>query len=128
MSSPLLTLTELGILLARRRSERGLSLAALADILGVGSATLHRLERLGRGEKGGTPDTRTLDIVASWLGVSVTTNSPAPQSQQLPDVIDVYLRADRHLGAAEAAALGSIFRTAYEQFSKPAQPHDPEAE
>jgi hypothetical protein len=85
----------------------------------------------GTGRTSPMPDTRTLAVITRWLGVSLerimdlgVSSVPAHQivheaGESTPDIVEAHLRADRNLDAKTAAALGRIFRAAYEQFAQP---------
>ena len=124
---------ELGELIRTRRKQDRLTLEQAAQECGVSAATLWRLEKQGMAVAGGTgkrlpePDTMTLGAVTRWLGVSLdriveTSITSATDSiahgrgDSTPDIIEAHLRADRKLDPQAAAALGRMFRLAYEQF------------
>ncbi|MCB9137585.1 MAG: helix-turn-helix transcriptional regulator [Caldilineaceae bacterium] len=125
-----LQLKGLGRQIYAKRVAEKLTLQQAAKQAGVSAATLSRLERLARG-KGKTdsiPDTKTLNAVANWLNVSIdqvwmsgngaqASVSPYPRGTSLPDIVEAYLRADRNLEPDDAAALGKMFRTIYQQYS-----------
>ena len=126
---------DLGELIRRRRRNDGTTLERAAAQSGVSAATLSRLERqrlTGAGD-GATkpplqPDTRTLAALTRWLNVSIDrvmdVNPPSAlhvivhrEGETVPDMFDAHLRADPNLDSGTAAALGRMFRVAYEQFS-----------
>ena len=121
---------ELGELIRARRKRDRLTLGQAAQQCGVSPATLWRLERSEddmAGRRLPEPDTGTLGAVTRWLGVSLdrvldTQVAPAADSlahgrnDSTPDIIEAHLRADRNLDPQASAALGRMFRLAYEQF------------
>lgn len=123
---------ELGELIRTRRRQDRLTLEQAAQQCGVSPATLWRLERQGTdavGRRLPEPDTGTLGAVTRWLGVSMdrvleTPVAPAADSiahgqhESTPDIIEAHLRADRKLDPQAAAALGRMFRLAYDQFQQ----------
>ena len=123
---------ELGELIRTRRKRDGLTLQQAAQQCKVSAATLWRLEKQAddrTGKKFPEPDTMTLGRVTHWLGVSLdrvleTSVASATDSighstnDSTPDMIEAHLRADRKLDPQSAAALGRIFRVAYEQFQQ----------
>ncbi len=126
---------DLSRLIQEKRTDKRLTLEQAAQQAGVSAATLSRLERRHKAARHtdsepSMPDTRTLAAITRWLGVSLErvmdVGTPAPVHQIVhqsgettPDMVEAHLRADRHLDARTAAALGRIFRAAYEQFAQP---------
>lgn len=122
----------LGHMVQRKRVADRLTLAQAADQSGVSAPTLSRLERLGttKTTKGPIPDTRTLTLVAQWLGVSLeealeggpkrpeATNPNIPEVGSTPEIVRAHLRADRNLDPTTAAMLAQMFDLAYDQYSK----------
>lgn len=126
---------DLGELIRRRRRNDGSTLEQAAAQSGVSAATLSRLERHsvnGSSDRGKKvplqPDTRTLAALTRWLDVSIDrvmdVNPPSAvhgivhrEGETVPDMLDAHLRADPNLDSGTAAALGRMFRVAYEQFS-----------
>ncbi len=116
---------------AKRKAD-GLTLEQVAGQTGLSAATLSRLERqqivTHSGSRVAAPDTRTLAALTGWLGVSIervidrgdaaVDVSPHGADESTPDVVEAHLRADRNLDADTAAALGRMFRTAYERFAE----------
>lgn len=115
---------ELGRLLRAKREREGISLEQSAKLSGVSSATLSRLER-NTTDKKPTPDTRTLERVANWLGVSISTgadeNSPPPEKLTVPEKVEIHLRADSNLKGEHAEIIAKLFRQIYDTYttSKP---------
>lgn len=126
---------DLGDLIREKRRSEGLTLDQAAVQTGVSAATLSRWERQGAAGLGGDtrrrvqPDTRTLAAITGWLGVSIERlmDMAHPRAvyeivhregETVPDMLDAHLRADPNLDSATAAALGRMFRVAYEQFSE----------
>lgn len=118
---------ELGYMLRKKRKAEDLTLEEAALKTGISPATLSRLERLAVGgvaTAGPTPDTRTLQKAARWLGVPVEivdgertgTGSSVGDPGDTVDVVAAHLRADPNLNPETAAALAQAFRLIYEQF------------
>lgn len=122
-SKPSVKVKVLGRLIRSKRKAENLTLSQAEQDSGVSAATLSRLERqVDSANKGVTPGTRTLTALARWLEVPVEqfleVELPQRTRQSTPDIVETYLRADRNLDPDKAAALGEMFRLAYEQFSK----------
>lgn len=123
---------DLSRLIRAKRKADGLTLEQVASQTGLSAATLSRLERQRVATRGGrrvaAPDTRTLAALTRWLGVSiervidrgdeVVDVAARRADESTPDVVEAHLRADRNLDADTAAALGRMFRTAYERFAE----------
>lgn len=123
---------ELGELIRARRRQDRLTLEQAALQCGISPATLWRLERqesVRTGKRLPEPDTKTLGAVTRWLGVSLNRVLDTPiasaadsiahgQHETTPDIIEAHLRADRNLDPQASAALGRMFRLAYEQFQQ----------
>lgn len=127
---------ELGELIRKKRRADRLTLERASEQSGVSAATLSRLERQSEVESADSqrrprpqPDTRTLAAITRWLDIPVDrvmdTLPPRPAhlivhsaEETVPDMLDAHLRADPNLDATTAAALGRMFRVAYEQFSQ----------
>ena len=134
-SARVVRVDDLSRLIQEKRRDERLTLEHAAQQAGVSAATLSRLEhRHNATRRAGSappmPDTRTLAAITRWLDVSlervmdVGTPAPVhqivhPSGETTPDMVEAHLRADRHLDAKTAAALGRIFRAAYEQFAEP---------
>jgi transcriptional regulator with XRE-family HTH domain len=112
------------MLVRGKREKNGLTLKDVADQTGLKIPTLSRVER-GEADdlEGGT-----LLTLCSWLGVDPDdfkegTPLPAPAgarskiTHSTPDVVELYLRADKNLDKRTAAALSTLFRTAYKTMS-----------
>jgi transcriptional regulator with XRE-family HTH domain len=122
----------LGHMVQRKRTADRLTLAQAADQSGVSAPTLSRLERLGttKAMKGPIPDTRTLTLVAQWLGVSLEEaleggpkrpqvgNPNIQEGGSTPEIVRAHLRADRNLDSTTAAMLAQMFELAYKQYSQ----------
>lgn len=112
----------LGERLRRVRSQRGLTLREVADETKISIPTLSRIERGGANEL----ESSTLLAISKWLGSPVETlaDRPLPQppgAQQpveTPEVVELYLRADKKLSKKTATALANMFRTAYEALAE----------
>ena len=113
----------LGRLVRRKRQKQELSLRELADQLELKIPTLSRIER------GASKDVSSATLVAlsEWLGADWSElREQKPKSvvrsgktvEETPDIVDVYLRADKNLNQATAQALSLLFRTAYENLLK----------
>jgi transcriptional regulator with XRE-family HTH domain len=115
---------DLGRLIREKRIAEDITLEQAARQSGVSASTLSRLERHYAGTRKSkiTPDTRTITTIAQWLEVSteqLLNIEPSRQAQMsTPDVVEAHLRADRNLDPEAAEKLGTVFRLAYEQFSK----------
>jgi len=109
--------------LRRVRGQRGMKLKAVSKATGVSVATLSRIER------GGSKDIEggTLVLLAEWMGADadefkatsappISRNQPVPEST--PEVVELYLRADKNLEKKTAALLAKMFKTAYDTLSK----------
>jgi transcriptional regulator with XRE-family HTH domain len=143
---PVVHIEDLGNRLRERRRERQLTLEQAAQQIGVSAATLSRWERQYNAQdeqstrKAPQPDVRTLSAITSWLGVSLdaavegapvsTTHSTIVhhEGEELPDIVEAHLRADRNLDARTAAALNNLFRAAYKQFAQFSEPLHTEEE
>jgi len=113
----------LGRLVRRKRQKKNLSLRELGDQLELKIPTLSRIER------GASKDLSSATLVAlsEWLGKDWTElREQKPKSivrsgkavEEVPDIVDVYLRADKNLNQETAHALSLLFRTAYENLLK----------
>ena len=113
----------LGRLVRRKREKEGLSLLQLSRAIEVKVPTLSRIER------GASKDleSATLLALSAWLGQEwqqLREQKPQPvvrhgkTVEETPDIVDVYLRADKNLNRETAQALSLIFRTAYENLLK----------
>ena len=114
---------KLGRLVRRKRQKEKLSLRELADLTELKIPTLSRIER------GASKDleSATLLALSKWLGKDwneLREQKPKPivrggkTVEQTPDIVDVYLRADKNLNRDTAHALSLLFRTAYENLLK----------
>lgn len=115
----------LGIAIRRKRERENLTLRDVSDQTGLKIPTISRIER-GASED---LESATFLTLTTWLGsvpndfiegealpTPPTTKSKVPQAT--PDVVELYLRADKNLDKATAAALATLFRTAYKTMSK----------
>lgn len=113
----------LGARLRRMRKKRNLTLQEVSDKTGIKVATLSRIER------GGAKNLRasTLLALSEWMGGTVetfagkgkATASPSKDVQEeTPDIVELHLRADKHLQKDTAKALANLFRTAYEHYKE----------
>ena len=116
-------LAKLPSLLKAKRREEDLSLREAAKESGVSASTLSRLER---GATTYLPDTETLTKLASWLNIRV--ESLLSYEDQIkgnedielttPEMIEVYLRADKNLSSETAGALSEMFKMLYKQLAE----------
>jgi transcriptional regulator with XRE-family HTH domain len=113
----------LGRLVRRKREKEGLSLFQLSHKIEVKVPTLSRIER------GASKDleSATLLALSAWLGQDwqdLREQKPklvvrrGKTIEETPDIVDVYLRADKNLNRDTAEALSTLFRTAYENLLK----------
>lgn len=113
----------LGKLVRRKREKKGLSLLQLSRAIEVKVPTLSRIER------GASKDleSATLLALSAWLGKDwQELREQKPKQvvrhgktvEDTPDIVDVYLRADKNLNRETADALSRIFRTAYDNLLK----------
>src|SRR6266481_1139671 len=100
---------KLGRLVRRKRQKEQLSLRELADLIELKIPTLSRIER------GASKDleSATLLALSKWLGKDwneLREQKPRPvvrggkTLEQTPDIVDVYLRADKNLNRDTAHA------------------------
>jgi transcriptional regulator with XRE-family HTH domain len=110
-----ITADELAARLRARRRERGMSLRAAAAEVGVSAATLSRVE-------GGTylPERDNLFRLLDWLGLAAPEPGaePHPAGAGTMEAIELHLRADNELSAADAAVIAQMVRLAYERLRK----------
>jgi transcriptional regulator with XRE-family HTH domain len=108
--------------LSRVRNERDLTLREVFEETGIPIPTLSRIER-GAAK---SLDSMTLLALTEWLGVSMEELKGTPQPikkqgkeiQEIPDIVELHLRADKNLNKDTASALSDLFRTAYEHCRK----------
>ncbi len=107
---------ELGELVRARRAADGLTLRGLQAALdnALSASALSRIEN------GAIPEPRNVAPIADWLGIPMsqiawpgqaTTSS---KGQTTPDVVEVHLRADKHLSPIAAEVLARTFRVLYD--------------
>jgi len=109
----------LGARLHQERQKRGLTLQDVSAETGISVATLSRIER-GACK---TLKSDTLVILADWMGTEVAMLKKEPQPvvnkgktlDHTPDIVELHLRADKHLDRKTATALANLFRSVYEQ-------------
>lgn len=120
----LISTSELGQAIKRRREELDLSLRDVGDLTQVSASTLSRIEN-GTGR----PDADNIARLTQWLDIPVDrlmtkhlTNNVEPvvyyPHEKTTDIIEAHLRADKNLTPETAKALSELFRVAYKQFSK----------
>jgi transcriptional regulator with XRE-family HTH domain len=113
------------MLLRRKRERDNLTLKDVADRTGLKIPTISRVER------GAAQDLEsgTFLTLANWLDLEpkdLLEGEPLPLppvakskvTHTTPDVVELYLRADKDLDKTTATALSTMFRTAYEMMSK----------
>lgn len=121
----LISTSELGAAIKRRREEQGLSLRDVGELTDVSASTLSRIEN-GTGR----PDADNIARLTQWLDIPVDrlmtkhlTKNVEPvvyyPHEKTTDIIEAHLRADKNLTPETAKALSELFRVAYKQFSKP---------
>lgn len=107
---------ELGGMLRARRHARRLTLRQVQDELN-NSLTASSLSRL---ENGAVPDARNVAVLATWLGLPVSQIAWPGEAEgteppmDIPDVVEVHLRANKKLDPAAAEYLAWTFRRLYE--------------
>jgi len=113
----------LGRLIRNKRTSEDLSLRELADATQLTIPTLSRIERGDSAEIGSS----TLLALCNWLAIDpegLQSLKPKPASrgaetlEKTPDILDVYLRADKNLDRDTAQSLSVVFRTAYQMAVK----------
>ena len=105
----------LGERLRTIRKNRNYTLSATSKEIGVSVATLSRIER---GEATGLKSDTLLNL-AEWMEISLETFSDKPSVEKsTPDVVELHLRADKHLNPQTAESLANLFRTVYNQLSE----------
>jgi len=112
-------IVRLGERLRRTRVQRNKTLEEVKQETGVSVPTLSRIER------GAAKDLEsgTLLALTKWIGTSAekfgdTAQPPAVRggkvSEDVPEILELHLRADRKLDKKTATLLAKMFRTAYE--------------
>ena len=107
---------DLWSLLRARRHSRGLTLRHVQQEMG-NALTASSLSRL---ENGATPDSQNVSAIAAWLGLPLSQIAwPGETNEQqanvdIPDVVEVHLRANKKLDPATADYLAWTFRRLYE--------------
>jgi transcriptional regulator with XRE-family HTH domain len=106
---------ELAARLGARRRELGMSLRAAAAQVGVSAATLSRVESGAY-----LPERDNLFRLLDWLGLArpEPAAEPHPPGAGTMEAIELHLRADKELSAADADAIAQIVRLAYERVRK----------
>lgn len=120
----LISTSELGKAIKRRREELGLSLRDVGDKTNVSASTLSRIEN-GTGR----PDADNIARLTQWLDIPVdrlmkkSDDTVEPviyyPHESMVDIVSAHLRVDPNLTGETADALTELFRVAYKQFSKP---------
>jgi transcriptional regulator with XRE-family HTH domain len=114
----------LGMLVQRKRERDGLTLRDVAQQTGLKIPTISRVER----GKADNLESGTLLTLCTWVGADPDdfrkgAALPTPSGAKIkvtddtPDVVELYLRADKNLDRKTAAALSTLFRTAYTAMS-----------
>src|SRR5689334_8318966 len=113
----------ISLLIKAKRKTSGLGVREAAAKCGISAATMSRLERGGNPQ---LPDASTLTKLAEWLDVRVGdllkhkesgVESPEPQNN-MPEFVEVHLRADKNLSPETAEALAKMFKQLYENVAK----------
>ncbi len=113
-------LAQFGARLREVRSQREMTLRDVSDKIGVSIQTLSRIERGEANEI----ESNTLLMLAAWAKLPLelfqthgTTTRPKsiPKGASTPDVVELHLRADKHLKPKTAELLSKMFRAAYTQ-------------
>jgi transcriptional regulator with XRE-family HTH domain len=106
---------ELAARLSARRRELGLSLREAAAEVDVSAATLSRVE-------GGDylPERDNLFKLLRWLGMSggAAPSEPHPPGAATMEAVELHLRADKELSAADAETIAQMVRLAYDRLRK----------
>ncbi len=114
----------LGMLVQRKREQEALKLRDVAEQTGLKIPTISRVER---GEAQDL-ESGTLLALCTWLGahpddfregaaLPLPPTAKARVGHNTPDVVELYLRADKNLNKKTASALSTLFRTAYTAMS-----------
>jgi transcriptional regulator with XRE-family HTH domain len=98
-----------------RRHARGISLRAAAVEAGVSAATLSRVER---GDY--MPERDNLFRLLRWVGAPAAAppdgpSEPHPPGATTMEAIELHLRADKDLSAADAETIAQMVRLAYDR-------------
>jgi transcriptional regulator with XRE-family HTH domain len=113
-------LARFGERLREIRSEREMTLREVTEETGISIQTLSRVERGEATEI----ESKTLLNLAAWAKQPLeifqaqrTTEPPKtiPKGASTPDVVELYLRADKRLNPKTAELLAKMFRAAYMQ-------------
>ena len=104
----------LGERLRTVRKKREMTLEEVSIATGISIPTLSRIER---GAAKGL-QSETLITLSNWVGTSAKLWKRAAAVDSTPDVVELHLRADKHLDESTADALAHLFRTAYEQLKR----------
>ena len=102
------------------RLEREATLREVSENTGVSIQTLSRIER---GDANDVESQRLLAL-ANWANLPLenfqdrdTMNLPraVPKGASTPDIVELHLRADKHLSGKTAELLAKMFRAAYRE-------------
>lgn len=118
----------LGRQIRKKRINEGLSLRELAEATELKIPTLSRIER------GDSKDieSSTLLALCKWMAIDLRSLQPQKLKsvtsgvkvvEQTPDILDVYLRADKDLDPDTVQSLSVLFRTAYQMALKNPKKH-----
>jgi transcriptional regulator with XRE-family HTH domain len=107
--------SELATRVKARRRALGLSLRAAAIEAGVSAATLSRVER---GDY--MPERDNLFRLLRWVGAPAAAPAGGPAEPHPPgattmEAIELHLRADKDLSAADAETIAQMVRLAYDR-------------
>jgi transcriptional regulator with XRE-family HTH domain len=108
---------ELATRVKARRHALGISLRAAATDAGVSAATLSRVER---GDY--MPERDNLFRLLRWVGAPPAAPEehaePHPPGAPTMEAIELHLRADKDLSAADAEAIAQMVRLAYDRLRR----------
>jgi transcriptional regulator with XRE-family HTH domain len=107
--------SELATRVKARRRSLGISLRAAAVEAGVSAATLSRVER---GDY--MPERDNLFRLLRWVGAPAAAEPDGPAEPHPPgaatmEAIELHLRADKDLSAADAETIAQMVRLAYDR-------------
>ncbi len=112
--------TQLATRVRAKREAENLSLRAAARALGMSAATISRVES-GRH----LPERDHLLRLADWAGLPLGAEARRRRNHLVHgdeastvEAVELHLRADKNLKAADAEILVQLVRTAYDQMSK----------
>jgi transcriptional regulator with XRE-family HTH domain len=100
-------LSQLGVLLKKRRRQKRLSLRDLADETGVSFNTLSRVER------GHIPDLVNFRRIVDWLEIPPETFFDPEPTSSTPQAIARHLQSDRRLSSEAAERIAGMVEDMY---------------